>query len=271
MIPFILKNDSVALFPTGKDPILIDVDHFNFDMVVEAIRAGKFEEAVELASVKNFLAKVTGGAVAITEQGVTYAGEPLTNYLADKMLRFFKEGLPVQHYCKFLSNLMANPSMTARKELYLFLEAANLPITEDGCFLAYKAVRSDYKDIHSGKFDNSPGTTLLMRRAEVDDNRNVTCSYGFHAAAYEYAKNFMQSDGKMVAVKINPADVVSVPADYGNQKLRCCRYEVMFEVPGAADIFKNKSYMESAGSPLPDTDDRSYFWGDVFDEDDGDI
>jgi hypothetical protein len=75
----------------------------------------------------------------------------------------------------------------------------------------------------------------------------------------------------MVAVKINPAHVVSVPADYGNQKLRCCSYTVMFEVPGAADIFKNKSYMESAGEPLPDTGERSYFWGDVFDEDDGDI
>jgi len=88
---------------------------------------------------------------------------------------------------------MSNPSMTSRNELFLFLEAANLPITEDGCFLAYKAVTSDFKDKHSRKFDNSPGVTLEMPRRDVDDNREQTCSYGFHAAAYEYAKGFITS------------------------------------------------------------------------------
>jgi len=268
MVPFILKNDALALFPAGKDPILIDSGHINFEAVVKAIREWDFDTAVELASIKNFLKTVTGGDVAVSEEGVTYRGELLNNYLASKMMHFFKEGLPVQHYCTFLSNLMANPSMTARKELYLFLEAADLPVTEDGCFLAYKAVRSDFKDIHSGTYDNSPGTTLIMARHDVDDNRNVTCSYGFHAAAYEYAKNFMQHDGKMVAVKINPADVVSVPADYKNQKLRCCLYTVMFEVPGAADIFKDRAYAESSDSAAPSYNYESvYFWDEVLDED----
>lgn len=245
MVPFILKTNSVALFPAGQAPLLLDSDHVNFTAVVEALKAGDFDKAVEYASVKTFIKSVSGGKVSVSEQGVTYKGEPLTNYLTDKMMQFFKEGLPVEHYCNFLSNLMANPSMTARNELYLFLEAANLPITEDGCFLAYKAVRSDFKDIHSGKFDNSPGAHLSMPRSEVDDNRNVTCSYGFHAAAYQYARNFMQSGGKMVAVKINPADVVSVPSDYNNQKLRCSQYIVQFEVPDAADVFKDRAYVSS--------------------------
>jgi hypothetical protein len=260
MVPFILKSNSVSLFPAGQAPILIDSEHVNFAAVVEAIRSGDFDAAVELASVTNFLKTISGGAVSVSEQGVTYKGELLTGYLANKMVVFFNQGLPVEHYCTFLSNLMANPSMTARKELYNFLEAADLPITEDGCFLAYKAVRSDFKDIHSAKFDNSPGKRHVMARAEVDDDRTRTCSYGFHAAAYQYARNFMQAGGKMVAVKINPADVVSIPADYNNQKLRCCDYTVMFEVPGAADIFKDRAFMSSNAGAVGAAPQESFFW-----------
>lgn len=266
MVPFILKSNSVSLFPAGQAPLLIDSEHVNFEAVVEAIRSGDFDAAVELASVTNFIKTVSMGVVTITEQGVTYKGEPLTGYLVNKMVVFFNQGLPVEHYCTFLSNLMANPSMTARKELYNFLEAADLPITEDGCFLAYKAVRSDFKDIHSGKFDNSPGMRHVMDRAEVDDDRTRTCSYGFHAAAYEYAKNFMRAHGKMVAVKINPADVVSIPADYNNQKLRCSDYTVMFEVPGASDIFKDKAFMSSNADAVAAEPAQSFFWGSFEDE-----
>jgi hypothetical protein len=261
MIPHLFKSNSVSLFPPGRAPILIDADHVNFAAVVDAIRANDFDAAVELASVTNFIQAVSDGAVGVNGRGVTYKGEPITGYLASKMVVFFNQGLPVEHYCTFLSNLMANPSMTARKELYAFLEAADLPITEDGCFLAYKAVRSDFKDIHSGKFDNSPGKRHYMDRAAVDDDRNRTCSDGFHAAAYEYAKNFMSSDGKLVAVKINPADVVTIPADYNNQKLRCCDYTVMFEVPDAADIFKNKAFMDTTTSYPAASPSDTFFWG----------
>lgn len=267
MVPFILKSNSVSLFPAGQPPLLIDSEHVNFQAVVEAIRSGDFDAAVELASVTNFIKAVSNGFVSISEEGVTYKGEPLTGYLINKMTLFFREGLPVEHYCAFLSNLMANPSMTARKELYNFLEAADLPITEDGCFLAYKAVRSNFKDIHSGKFDNSPGVRNVMLRGKVDDNRNRTCSTGFHAAAYEYAKNFMPNGGKMVAVKINPADVVSIPADYENQKLRCCDYTVMFEVPNAADILKDKAFVNSKAGVAADEPLKTFFWGCFSDDD----
>jgi len=260
MIPFILKSNSVTMFPPSKAPLTVDASHINFAAVVEAIKAGDFDLAVELGTPKNYLRTVTSGDVTITDDAITYKGTPITGYLANKLLAFFRDGLPVQHYCLFLSNLMANPSMTSRNELYLFLEAADLPITDDGCFLAYKAVRSDFKDKHSGKYDNSPGITHTMPRHDVDDNRNQTCSYGFHAAAYDYARNFMSSKGdKLVAVKINPADVVSVPADYNNQKLRTCKYTILFEVPDASDVFKDRHYVPSE-QPVYDPEYDSYAW-----------
>lgn len=258
MYPFIIKSNSLSIFPAGQAPILIDSEHVNYQAVVDALRSRDFDLALELASVKTYFNAVSGGDVSVDERGVFYKGNELTSYLANRLHQFFKDGLPVEHYCKFLSNLMGNPSMVSRNELFLFLEAADLPVTEDGCFLAYKAVRPDFRDIHSGSFDNSPGTIHSMPRADVNDDRNVTCSYGFHASAYEYAKGFMVDGGKMVAVKINPADVVSVPSDYNNQKLRTCAYTVMFEIPEAADIFKGRAYYEEEPTPVD-------FWdGDIF-------
>jgi hypothetical protein len=260
MVPFVLTSKSVTLFPFGEPPLVVDASHMNFDAVVEALRARDFEKAIDLGSVKAFINTMTAGNVAVTDDGVTFKGQPITGYLANKMMLFFREGLPIDHYCKFLDNLMANPSMTSRNELFLFLEAADLPITPDGHFLAYKAVRSDFRDKHSGRFDNSPGSVHSMPRHDVDDDRNKTCSYGFHAAAYEYARGFMAPGDKMVAVKIDPANVVSVPSDYGNQKLRCTSYEVMFEVPDAADIFKDKPIYDATADMSLDEQEDFLFW-----------
>ncbi len=265
MIPFILKTTSITLFPPAAAPLVVDQTHVNFNAVRQAILEKDFDLAVELGSVSNFVTKVSQGNVVVTDSGVTYKGQPITGYLSNKLVQFFNEGLDIAHYCAFLNNVMENPSMTSREELYLFLEAANLPITEDGCFLAYKAVCSDFRDKHSGKFDNSPGVTLTMERREVDDNRNRTCSYGFHAAAYGYAKGFMSYNDKMVAVKINPKDVVSVPSDYNNQKLRTCAYTVMFEIPDAADTLTGRALYESEPEVSPE-EDENIFGSDDLDD-----
>lgn len=253
MIPYILKTDTISMFPAGAAPITIHSDHMNFVAVREALVEGRYEDALASASVAAFINKISAGAVTVDDGGVTFNGTPINNYLTNKMLQFFREGMDITHFCKFLDNIMANPSMTSREELYLFLEAADLPITEDGCFLAYKAVRSDFMDKHSGKFLNAPGCILSMPRRDVDDNRDRTCSYGFHAAAYTYARDFLGSSGdRMVTVKINPADVVSVPSDYGNQKLRTCKYEVIAEIPGAMDTLTGKVYVPGALSAYND-------------------
>jgi hypothetical protein len=75
---------------------------------------------------------------------------------------------------------MENPSYRAVNELYGFLEKNRLPITPDGHFLAYKKVRDDYKDIHSGTMDNSVGKIVEMERNQVNDDKNQTCSSGLH-------------------------------------------------------------------------------------------
>ncbi len=141
-----------------------------------------------------------------------------------------EEDFPVDPLCNFLTNLKLNPSKRAVDELYGFLEKNSLPITPDGHFLAYKKVRDNYKDIHSGTFDNSVGQVCEMPRNEVNEDKDQTCSSGLHFCSLEYLPNFGYGTGnRVVILKINPRDVVSIPSDYNNAKGRACRYEVIDE------------------------------------------
>jgi hypothetical protein len=138
----------------------------------------------------------------------------------------------------FWKNLLNNPSKTSIDELIDFLEYKELPITSDGCFLAYKGLRDDYFSVHgntstkvlqgtvdaSGHIFNGIGEVIEVRRNQVCDNRDHHCSYGLHVGSLNYAQGFA---GKLVVVKVNPADVVSVPNDCNCQKCRVCKYEVV--------------------------------------------
>ena len=130
------------------------------------------------------------------------------------------DGLNIEPMIKFLDNLMENPSKKSVDELYSFLEYGNLPITPDGCFLAYKGVTTDFKDCHTRSFDNSVGAINEMPRNQVNDDPNAACSVGFHVGTFNYARGFGQ---ETTIVKVDPADAVSVPHDHSCEKLRVRR------------------------------------------------
>jgi hypothetical protein len=127
------------------------------------------------------------------------------------------------------------------------LEKCNLPITPDGHFLAYKKVRENYKDVHSGTMDNSVGQVVEMERHEVNDNKDQTCSTGLHFCSQSYLTSF--GGERIVIVKINPRDVVSIPSDYNDAKGRACRYEVIGELNvDPADAFTKPVHTTAVGS-----------------------
>lgn len=228
MIPFILQGANIVLYVNGQ-PVIVDTSHVNYKAVKEAIFAEDWDTVKEMATVKAVVMKASNGRVAVTEDEVTFDGVAVHNALSRRMLQMFTEGFPIAHFCKFMENLDANPSYRARNELYGFLEACNLPITDDGCFLAYKKIRSDWKDTYSGKIDNSIGAKPTMARRDVNEDPSQTCSAGLHVCSYSYLKSY--SGERIVAVKVNPADVVAVPTDYNNAKMRVCQYEVVEELP----------------------------------------
>jgi hypothetical protein len=204
--------------------------HPAFQQIVELTKAGKLEEATRIIDLKTVITQALDGSKAeLKDSEVYYDGQLVKSSLSRRIITMAKEGFDAKPLLAFLENLMENPSKRAVDELYDFLEASKLPITEDGHFLAYKSVRQDFTDHHTGTMDNSVGAVVEMPRNAVDEDKDRTCSAGLHFAAHNYAKGFGRG-GRMVVLKINPRDVVAIPSDYNNEKGRACRYEILEEV-----------------------------------------
>lgn len=227
--------------------------HPKFQEIVALCKAGDFNIAATLVDLKAVVtAALKGSSAELRDSNVYYKGEVIRSTLATRIITMTREGFSVEPLLLFLENLMSNPSKRAVDELYGFLEASGLPITDDGHFLAYKSVRQDYKDHHSGTMDNSVGQVVSMERNKVDEDKDRTCSYGLHFAAHEYAAGFGAS-GRMVVLKINPKDVVAIPSDYSNQKGRCARYEVVEEVERSDTKLVQKAFVDTGIIKAKDT------------------
>lgn len=226
-IPFILQGKNIVVF-IGGQPTTVTESHLNYDKLRDAIKAGDWAAVPALVAVRKTLSAYTYGRVSISDNDILFDGKPIHNALSSRMLNAFKEGFPIDHFSRFMENLDANPSYRARNELVGFLDACELPITDDGCFMAYKKIRADWKDCYSGTIDNRIGQKPTMARRDVNEDPNQTCSAGLHVCSYSYLSSY--SGERIVAVKIDPADVVSCPVDYNNSKLRVCAYEVVEEL-----------------------------------------
>lgn len=226
-----IYTGSSISFQSPKGFKTVNSDHPKFDDIVALCNAKDYAGAVELYDVKTVVQDLVEGTdVKLVGSQLIYLGQPVSGLLGERIIKMANLGLTVQPLINFLKNLQDNPSSRAVEELYGFLESSKLPITDDGHFLAYKSVRSNYTDHHSGRMDNSVGTVVSMARNKVNENKDQTCSYGLHFAAHEYAHGFGGPDSRMMVMKINPAHVVSIPSDYNNQKGRCCEYLVLEEV-----------------------------------------
>jgi hypothetical protein len=257
-----IPGETLSVFLKGKQFTIYASDS-KFESAVKAFTENNQEElylVLNPAQVfKSLYAKYE--QVEVKDGNVYVSGDPISNIIAERILQFLAQGVDCLPVFKFITKLNLNPSSRAVNELYTFLEHKFLPLTGSGNFLAYKALRSDFTDVHTGKFDNSVGNVLEMPRNKVDDNKEVGCSYGFHAGTLEYARGFRPCSGKLVLVEINPADVVSIPTDCECQKLRTCKYKVVaeYEVP-----LEDLSYESRFTTEYDDDVDRE--WDD--DEDD---
>ena len=221
-VGFLILDDSIVVNYGGK-PHLIASDDGRYKEVLECIREGKLENLPNIVDIEK---RFSGEGIELKDGLFVANGEQLPVELQDRIIKFKDAKLPYTSLIKFWGNLKKNPSYNARQMLFKFLEHNGICLTSDGCFIAYRGVTEDFKDKHTGKFDNRPGSVCEMPRNEVDDNPNNTCSNGLHVACFEYAKGF---GPKLVEVKVNPVDVVCVPTDYDGTKMRTCKFEVIRE------------------------------------------
>lgn len=225
-----ITENNVSVNYDGETHIVPRTDALA-DRLIKAVKEGKLQEIPSLVSAAKRIEIFSKGNFRVEDGRVMVNGVPAPHALSNKIIRFSNEGLPFQPLVKFAENLQANPSFRAVNELFTFLEKNDHPITENGNFIAYKRVRSTFKDIHSNTMDNSVGKTVEINRNQVDEDSSRTCSHGLHVANWTYAHTqFASSDANsdiMLEVEVNPADVVAIPVDYNNAKMRVCKYNVL--------------------------------------------
>jgi hypothetical protein len=257
----ITNSGKIAAVINGQSYTIAN-DHPKYQQALDAVRKKNWNLFVDLVNISKQVSQYVSNGVTIENGAILYNGEVIHNTLTKRIVKFMGENLPFEPLVKFLENLMQNPSHRAVNELYDFLDVGELPITEDGHFLAFKNVRSNYYDIHSGTFRNQVGDVPEMPRNRVDEDKERTCSYGLHFCSIKYLPHFSDSDGgKTMIVKINPKDVVAIPADYNNTKGRTCKYEVVAEYK---EDWRSKLQRDENGW---DSDLYSSDGGDYDDED----
>lgn len=218
-----------------------------YAQVVDAIKTNNEEQVKKLLMKKEqFKEFIEGSKLTIDDLDVIYyEDQQVPMYVAKAALNLKHSGFDVKPITNFIEKLMQNPVKTAIEELYQFMEVGNLPITPEGNFLAYKLVRSDYKDIHSGTFDNSVGKICEMPLDACNTDRNQTCSSGLHFCSKDYLSHFGDNSSRLMILEISPADVVSIPSDYNNSKGRCRKYKVVAEIPNGRTDSTKVSEFES--------------------------
>jgi hypothetical protein len=222
---------------------------------LEGLLEDKAKVVVDKYSDKLF--RVENGLVFVKNDDGTESSLPTV--IGDRLVQFAQEGLPYKPLLNFWRRLLLNPSYDAVHRLFVCLETNNHPISPDGRFLAWKKVKrvgntDKLVDIYSGKFDNSVGATPTVRRNEVDDDSDKTCSNGLHLSSFSYAcNNYGSSNDVLVEVLCDPANVVAVPTDYNNQKMRVTTYEV---VRVCENKIEDKSKIYGDYEPLTDDDDN---------------
>lgn len=225
--PYLIQGNNIVVV-IGNKSHTISKTHITYNKVLDAIKANDWDSLPDIIEPKKVVLNYGAGNVSIQGETLYWKGKELNTGLSVRMIQMLQEGFPIEPMVNFMENLYKNPSHRAVTELYGFLEKNNLPITPDGHFLAYKKVRDNFLDVHSGTMDNSVGQIVEMERHEVNDNKDETCSTGLHFCGMSYLNSF--GGARTVIVKINPADVVSIPSDYNEAKGRACRYEVIGEL-----------------------------------------
>lgn len=252
---YIILPNSLVLNHEGNTSTISREDG-RYDKIIEKIKEGKLDEIVPLLNIAKNLSDRGFDVV----HGVVHVdGEALPDALSNRVLAFYNESLPFQPLLKFWKKLKKNPSFNSRQMLYKFLEHNGHPITTEGNFIAYRAVRNDFTDKHTGKMNNSIGSVVSVDRSQVDDNPNNTCSHGLHVATLCYAKGFASGNDKLLDVEVDPSDVVAVPTDYNGTKMRVSKFKVVAESQGLiTKSLVDSSYDSEEGLDYDDYEDSDY-------------
>ena len=268
-LSFHIVNDKVTAV-VDNQMYSCDQTHKNYDKIIAAIKAGDADELPSLFSMARAVSDYVSpsGRLKVQDNRVFYregSGDraqwfPIHFEMVDHLLELMEFGAPIDAFVNFVERVMKNPSSECIEELFPFMYRGQdiqkyLPILPDGRFIAYKRVRPDWFDFHSGtvryvslqeKYPDweqrgmswllsQPGHMIGSPRWCVDSNINRECSTGYHVGRYEYINNFHEDvvDSHILKMACDPSQVVAAKRDGSMKKVRMhvveCREEIEFE------------------------------------------
>lgn len=245
---FVITPDSISITRITDDDVdtaVIDNKHEHFKTIFQQILQfpddkDVIKESFLLINKKIQIETITEGRVTVLPEEnkiVITDGEEsrsLSGNIVERIIEAVtqNDNKTIKSLMRFADRLIENPSFRAVNELYDFLKAKDIKIAEDGRVICYKRVDTNYKDCKTGTFDNSPGKIVKVRRNMVDENSDVTCSYGLHVCSFAYLNSY--HGAKVLRVLVDPKDFVAIPKDYYSYadsgdlkaKARVCEYYV---------------------------------------------
>ena len=214
-----------------------DETHPNFEAIKAGALAGD-ESVVDLFDTGRTIVKrfeKLSRSVSIKGDKVFFDGVEQDNALTEHLVQVVNQGVEdFTPLVNFYEKIQANPNPHSREHLYRWLNH-RFTITPEGNIIGYRGLREDFTSVHAGPavvngeevnghVDNAVGNVVELPRDQVTFDPAQGCAFGLHVGTFDYAAGW--GHGVVVEVEVDPRDVVSVPTDSGDAKMRVCRYTV---------------------------------------------
>jgi hypothetical protein len=239
-------RESVTMFHDGQEHVATNT-HPRFEAIIEALESndppGVVTALFDLTVPVSEAFTRVSDRVMVSHGEVLFDGDVVTSAISQPMMALLDEkDADFTPLALFLEKAEQNPLEHSREQMFNWLRANDFTLTRDGDIIAYKGVQrareGGYLSLSSGtaivngrpvhgQIPTNPGTIVEMPRSEVSHDPTEACSTGLHAGDWSYASSF---GPVTLRVLINPRDVVSVPTDCAEKKIRVCRYRVLGEV-----------------------------------------
>lgn len=226
---YMMLPDSVVVIHDGK-PVIVGKDHINFKVIKDQLAKDGTYDPKMLEPVR-VIEQFAHAGLTYKDGKVQLDGSNFKYQMFDKLVDAIKSDNTEDNLKKlfaFVRRAIENTSNQITERILDFAKCSSIDFTDDGMMICFKKVTSDYKDVYTKKIDNSVGKTVQVPRSQVDENMDKTCSYGLHTCSKNYLKHYPGQ--KILKVLVDPADVVAIPRDYSDSKLRCCKYHVVEDV-----------------------------------------
>ena len=229
----------------GTKSYQFDHTHVEYDNLKACVMEGQQDEFLELIDTVSVIENWSEGNFEFKDGYLYYEDEQVASQPTERIVGLIKGGHDHKPMLAYLDRLYQNVSNRAVMESYDWCSHKGLPITPDGMLVGYKGVtvyqgedtvdkigniitEGDLVDKYTGKsFRNNTMDSPSMNRRRVSDNCNEGCAAGLHVGTFEYASDWATNSGKVVLVKFDPSDIVSVPTDCNHQKMRVSGYTVI--------------------------------------------